>query len=42
MGVAAHVIADIDLRRCGGSALTGDSAVPKAPAPSSMTTGVLM
>ncbi|AFL72179.1 7-cyano-7-deazaguanine synthase QueC [Thiocystis violascens] len=29
MGVAEHVIADIDLRRFGGSALTADLAVPK-------------
>jgi len=29
MHVAEHVIADIDLRRFGGSALTGDIAVPK-------------
>jgi len=29
MGVAEHVIADIDLRRFGGSALTGDIEVPK-------------
>jgi 7-cyano-7-deazaguanine synthase len=29
MGVTEHVIADIDLRRFGGSALTSDIAVPK-------------
>jgi 7-cyano-7-deazaguanine synthase len=29
-GVIEHVIAEIDLRRFGGSALTGDMAVPKA------------
>ncbi len=29
MGVAEHVIAEIDLRRFGGSALTSDMAVPK-------------
>lgn len=29
MGVGEHVIADIDLRRFGGSALTADIAVPK-------------
>ncbi len=28
-GVARHVVADIDLRRFGGSALTGDLQVPK-------------
>ncbi len=35
MGVAEHVVADIDLRVFGGSALTSDLAVPKdgAPAP---------
>lgn len=32
MGVAEHVIADIDLRRFGGSALTADVAVPKGRA----------
>jgi 7-cyano-7-deazaguanine synthase len=30
LGVVEHVIADIDLRRFGGSALTADIAVPKA------------
>lgn len=29
MGVAGHVVADIDLRAFGGSALTADIAVPK-------------
>lgn len=29
MGVAEHLVIDIDLRRFGGSALTGDLAVPK-------------
>lgn len=29
LGVTDHVIIDIDLRRFGGSALTGDAAVPK-------------
>jgi 7-cyano-7-deazaguanine synthase len=28
-GVATHVVVDIDLRQWGGSALTGDAAVPK-------------
>lgn len=32
LGVAEHVIADIDLRRFGGSALTADIAVPKGRA----------
>lgn len=29
LGVAEHLVVDIDLRRFGGSALTGDLAVPK-------------
>lgn len=33
MGVARHIIADIDLRMFGGSALTGDVAVPKGETP---------
>jgi 7-cyano-7-deazaguanine synthase len=33
IGVKAHVILDIDLRRFGGSALTDDIAVPKDRAP---------
>lgn len=33
MGVAQHVIADIDLRVFGGSALTSDIAVPKGDVP---------
>lgn len=36
MGVAEHVIAEIDLRRFGGSALTADLAVPKGRAPQAM------
>ena len=30
MGVARHVVCDIDLRQFGGSALTGDRRVPTA------------
>ncbi|MBK1724418.1 7-cyano-7-deazaguanine synthase QueC [Thiocystis violacea] len=40
LGVAEHVIADIDLRRFGGSALTGDVAVPKGRAPAAMAEGI--
>lgn len=40
MGVAEHVIADIDLRRFGGSALTADIEVPKARSLSSMGAGI--
>jgi 7-cyano-7-deazaguanine synthase len=36
LGVAEHVVADIDLRRFGGSALTADIAVPKARSLASM------
>lgn len=36
MGVAEHVIAEIDLRRFGGSALTSDLAVPKGRDPGEM------
>ena len=35
MGVAEHVIAEIDLRRFGGSALTAEIAVPKSREPGS-------
>jgi len=40
MGVAEHVIADIDLRRFGGSALTADIGVPKARSLASMGEGI--
>jgi 7-cyano-7-deazaguanine synthase len=40
LGVAEHVIADIDLRRFGGSALTADIAVPKARSIESMDQGI--
>ena len=38
--VRAHVIADIDLRMFGGSAITGDAPVPKDRAPDELTHGV--
>ncbi len=40
MGVAEHVIADIDLRRFGGSALTAEIEVPKARSLTSMGAGI--
>lgn len=40
MGVAEHVVADIDLRRFGGSALTGDLAVPKGRSLDAMGAGI--
>ena len=40
MGVAEHLIADIDLRRFGGSALTADIAVPKARSLAAMGGGI--
>jgi 7-cyano-7-deazaguanine synthase len=40
MGVEEHVIADIDLRRFGGSALTADLAVPKGRSTESMGNGI--
>jgi 7-cyano-7-deazaguanine synthase len=40
MGVAEHVIAEIDLRRFGGSALTADIAVPKSRGPEAMGVGI--
>ena len=39
-GVAHHVIADIDLRAVGGSALTSEIAVPKDRAPEALRHGV--
>lgn len=39
-GVAGHEIVDIDLRAFGGSALTGDLAVPKARSDEEMATGI--
>ncbi|MBK1716392.1 7-cyano-7-deazaguanine synthase QueC [Thiocystis violacea] len=40
MGVAEHVIAEIDLRRFGGSALTADLEVPKGRDPGAMGEGI--
>jgi|SRR5580692_4441396 7-cyano-7-deazaguanine synthase len=40
MGVAQHRIAEIDLRIFGGSALTGDIAVPKGRGPDEMSHGI--
>ncbi len=40
LGVAEHVIADIDLRRFGGSALTADIAVPKSRTLDAMGQGI--
>jgi 7-cyano-7-deazaguanine synthase len=40
MGVAEHVIVDIDLRRFGGSALTSDLSVPKARSLDAMSDGI--
>lgn len=40
MGVADHLIADIDLRRFGGSALTSDLDVPKARSLDEMGKGI--
>jgi 7-cyano-7-deazaguanine synthase len=40
MGAKEHVIADIDLRRFGGSALTADLAVPKGRSVESMGNGI--
>lgn len=40
LGVTEHLIADIDLRRFGGSALTADLPVPKGRAPADMGAGI--
>ncbi len=40
LGVDAHMIADIDLRMFGGSALTADIAVPKDRAPAEIEAGI--
>ena len=40
LGVAQQLVVRIDLRVFGGSALTGDIAVPKGRAPAEMTTGI--
>lgn len=39
-GVAEHVVADIDLRMFGGSALTADLAVPKDRTPDDLSQGI--
>jgi 7-cyano-7-deazaguanine synthase len=39
-GVRQHVVAEIDLRAFGGSALTDDIAVPKGRAPEEMSEGI--
>ena len=38
--VARHVVADIDLRQFGGSALTSDIAVPKDRSPDDLMHGI--
>lgn len=40
VAVTEHIIADIDLRRFGGSALTADIEVPKNRSPDQMETGI--
>lgn len=40
LGAASHVVLDIDLRVFGGSALTGDLAVPKNRAPDAIGEGI--
>jgi 7-cyano-7-deazaguanine synthase len=40
MAVARHVVIDFDLRTFGGSALTGDLAVPKGRSEDQMATGI--
>ncbi|MCF1182279.1 7-cyano-7-deazaguanine synthase QueC [Marichromatium gracile] len=40
LGVVEHVIADIDLRRFGGSALTADIAVPKGRSAAEMDSAI--
>ena len=40
LGIARHVTLEFDLRKFGGSALTGDFAVPKGRAPEAMTQGI--
>ncbi len=40
MGVAEHAVVDFDLRRFGGSALTGDLDVPKGRTPEEMAQGI--
>src|SRR5438445_8385179 len=40
LGVARHVIVQLDLRSIGGSALTADIAVPKDQRPEAMSHGI--
>ena len=40
IGAVRHVVVDIDLRQFGGSALTGDVAVPKGRAPEAIGQGI--
>jgi 7-cyano-7-deazaguanine synthase len=40
LGAVQHVVADIDLRRFGGSALTADIAVPRGRSPAEMGEGI--
>jgi len=40
LGVDEHVVVDIDLRAFGGSALTGDLAVPKGRSPAELGEGI--
>ncbi|WP_041604582.1 7-cyano-7-deazaguanine synthase QueC [Thioflavicoccus mobilis] len=40
LGVAEHLVMDIDLRRIGGSALTADIAVPKGREPAEIADGI--
>jgi 7-cyano-7-deazaguanine synthase len=40
MGVARHLVVDIDLRAIGGSALTDEIAVPKSRSSEEMTAGI--
>lgn len=39
-GVARHVVAEVDLRKFGGSALTSDTAVPHGRSAAEMETGI--
>jgi 7-cyano-7-deazaguanine synthase len=40
LGLARHIVVDIDLRRFGGSALTSDLAVPKDRSPNEIERGI--
>ncbi len=40
LGVARHIVVDVDLRAFGGSALTADIDVPKDRSPGAMTRGI--